>query len=251
MKTLMLVLPGLIAVPCSLNLAIAAPSNMRPSSPCLLVRCPRLAWFLGRGSAHPPHVDGWSISGHWHHLGLAVGITALVGCGNPTPYAPVSGHTRGPAAAVVSLPAVDAASAGLVAHEPAHQAPTQMSPLGPPTQHVSTSDGRITDASRATGPSPDVRVQAADSPADTPPSDERADADQGQQEARQRWFAEMQESPSAAVRLQALELWAQQPSDALDPETFAFLDDEDAQVQARAEKLWEQQLSREAEAAAP
>ena len=27
---------------------------------------------------------------HWHSLGVAVGIAALVGCGNPTPDAPVS-----------------------------------------------------------------------------------------------------------------------------------------------------------------
>ena len=251
MKTLMLVLPGLIVVPCSRNLAVAAPSNMGPSSPCLPVRCPLLAWLLGRGSAHPPHVDGWSISGHWHHLGLAVGITALVGCGNPTPDAPVSGHTSGSADAVASLSAGGAPRAGLTAHEPARQAPTQTSSLGPPAQHASTPGARITDASRATRPAHDAQVQTADSPADPPPPDEHADADQAQREARQQWFTEMRESPNATVRLQALELLAQHPIDALDPETFAFLDDEDAQVRARAEQLWEQQLSREAGAAAP
>jgi hypothetical protein len=127
----------------------------------------------------------------------------------------------------------------------------QTSPLGPPTQHVSTSDGRITDAALGTRPTQDARVQTANSPEDPPPPDERADADQAQRDARQRWFAEMQESPNATVRLQALELWAQQPSDGLDPETFALLDDEDARVRARAEQLWEQQLTREAEATSP
>ncbi len=126
-----------------------------------------------------------------------------------------------------------------------------MSSLGPPAQPTLTSDARITDAARGPRPTQDARVQTADSPADPPPPDERADADQAQREARQRWFAEMQESPNATVRLQALELWAQQPSDGLDPETFALLDDEDAQVRARAEQLWEQQLTREAEATAP
>ena len=207
MKTLMLVLPGLIVVPCSRNLAVAAPSKMGPSSPCLPVRCPLLAWFLDRGPAHPRHVDGWSVSGHWHHLWLAVGITAFVGCGTPTPDAPVSGYTSGSADAVASLSAVDAASAGLAAHEPARQAPTQTSLLGPPIQHASTSGALIKNASRVTGPAHDAQVQTAASPVDQPPPDQHADADQAQREARQRWFAEMQESPSASVRLQALELW--------------------------------------------
>ena len=181
----------------------------------------------------------------WHRLGAAVGITALVGCSNPTPDRPVSGHSTGSADAVVSPPAGDAASAGLAAHEPARQAPTQTSPLGPPAQHASKPGVPITDASRATSLAPDVRVQATASPADTQQSDERADADQVQREVRQQWFAEMRESPDATVRLQALELWAQQPSDALDPETYALLDDEDEQVRARVEELWEQQLTQE------
>jgi hypothetical protein len=193
---------------------------------------------------------GWGIMGHWRHLGLAVGITALVGCGTPTPDAPVSGYT-GSADAVASLSAGGAPRAGLTAYESARQAPTQTSSLGPPAQPASTSGARITDAARGTRPAQDARVQTAASAAAPPSSDEHADADQAQREARQRWFAEMQESPSAAVRLQALELWAQQPSDALDPETFALLDDEDAQVRARAEQLWEQQLSREVGATAP
>ena len=95
--------------------------------------------------------------GHWHHLGLAVGITALVGCGTPTSDAPVSGHTSGSADAVASLSAGGAPRAGLTAHEPARQAPTQTSSLGPPAQHASTPGARITDAARATGPAHDAR----------------------------------------------------------------------------------------------
>ena len=152
----------------------------------------------------------------------AVGITALVGCGSPSPDGPVSGPTSGSAAA----------------HEPASRAPTQTSPLGPPAQQTSTTGARSTDASRASSPVPTA------SPTNTPQPEARAEVDQAQYEARQQWLAELREHPIATVRLQALELWAQQPGDDLDP-VLEALGDDDKQVQARAEELWEQQLTRE------
>ena len=181
---------------------------------------------------------------HWHRLGVAVGITALVGCGNPTPDGPVSGHSTGSADAVVSPPAGDAPRAGLAAHEPAGQAPTQTSPLGPPAPHASPPDARITDASRATSPA------HATSPADTQRPDEQTTAERAQREVRESWFAEMRENPDVTVRLQALEVWAQQPGDTIDPLTYALVD-EDEDVRARAEELWEQQLTQEAAATQP
>jgi hypothetical protein len=153
----------------------------------------------------------------WHRLGIAVGLTALVGCGNPSPESPVSGHSTGLAAAVVAIPAGTA----------------------PPAP-----DTRRTDASRATSPVPDARVPPAAASAGTPPPDERAAADQAQREAREMWFAELRESPDATVRLQALEAWAQQPGTGIDPLTFALVDEDEA-VRARAEALDEQQLARE------
>jgi hypothetical protein len=186
----------------------------------------------------------------WHRLGVAVGITALVGCGNPTPHAPVSGTTTGSADAVVSPLAGDAPRAGLAANEPARQAPTSTVPLGATAPHASPPDALITDASRATSPAPDARVQTAASPADTQQPDERANAERAQQEARQRWFAEVRENPDVTVRLQALELWAQQPGDGIDPVTYALVD-EDEHVRARAQELWEQQLTQEAAATRP
>jgi hypothetical protein len=57
-------------------------------------------------------------------------------------------------------------------------------------------------------------------------------------------LAELREHPNATVRLQALELWAQQPGDDLESMLEA-LGDDDEQVQARAEELWAQQLTRE------
>lgn len=172
-------------------------------------------------------------------LVLLVGLTA---CGSPTPDAPVLGRTTGAADAVVSSPAGDAPRVG---HELARQAPTQTTRLGPPAQPAAASDGRTTDASRAGRSAPDARVQTAASPSDTPPPDEQIAADQAQREARQLWFAEAREHPDATVRRQALELWAEQPGDDIDPLTYALVD-EDEQVRARAEELWEQQLTQEA-----
>jgi len=159
----------------------------------------------------------------WHRLGIAAGLTALVGCGNPAPDSPVSGHTTGSADAVVAIPAGDAPRASLAAR----QAPTP--------------DQRRTEASRATQPAPDTRVPPAAAPAQPP-------ADQAQREAREQWFAERRESPDATVRLQALETWAQQPGTGIDPLTFALVDEDEA-VRARAEELYEQQLAREEAAA--
>jgi len=60
----------------------------------------------------------------------------------------------------------------------------------------------------------------------------------------------MREHSDVSVRLQALEFWAQQPSDALDPVTYALVDG-DEQVRTRAQELWEQQLTRDTATTAP
>ena len=162
-------------------------------------------------------------------LGLVL-LAGLSACGSPSPEGPVSGHGTGSAAAGVSPPASDAPRAGLAAPQ------------------VPMPDTRRTDASRATSPAPDARVPPAASPATPPPSDAQTLAEQAQRAARELWFAELRESPDATVRLQALALWAQQPGDTIDPLTFALVD-EDEEVRARAEVLYEQQLAREEAAA--
>jgi len=121
---------------------------------------------------------------HWHRLGVAIGITALVGCGSPSPEGPVSSPSIGSAAAVVSPPVADA------------------------------------------------RAQTAASPADTPPPDEQTTAEYAQREARYSWGTEVREHPDATVRLQALEVWAQQPGTGIDPLTYP-LEDQDEQVRAQ------------------
>ena len=173
---------------------------------------------------------------HWHRLGVAVGLTALVGCGSPLPDGPRSSPSTGSADAVVAIPAGAAPPAGLAAR----QAPTPTFPLDPP---ATAAERRSPDAPRATSPAP---AAASTGP---PPSDVQTTVKQAQQEARESWFAERRESPDATVRLQALETWAQQPGTGIDPLTYALVDEDEA-VRARAEALYEQQLAQE-EATAP
>jgi len=152
-------------------------------------------------------------------------LVGLSGCGSPSsPDAPVPGRTTGAADAVVSPSAGDAPRAGLA------------------TPQAPTPETRRTDSSRSTRPAP------AAASAGTPPSDAQTPADQAQREARERWFAELRESPDATVRLQALEAWAQQPGTGINPLTHALVDEDEA-VRARAEELYEQQLAREEAAA--
>lgn len=54
----------------------------------------------------------------------------------------------------------------------------------------------------------------------------------------------MREAPEAGTRLFALEVWARQPGDTLDPVTYGLVDEDDA-VRARAQELYEQHLQRE------
>jgi hypothetical protein len=157
-------------------------------------------------------------------LARLLGLVLLVGlsaCGSPLPEVPVPGRTSGSTTAVGSLSVGDAPRA---APAPAPQA--------------SAPGARRSDAAGATSPAP------AASSTNPPPSEARAAAEPAQYEARQQWLAELRESPDAGVRLQALALWAAHPDDDLEP-LFEALGDDDEAVQARAEELWEQQLTQE------
>jgi hypothetical protein len=61
----------------------------------------------------------------------------------------------------------------------------------------------------------------------------------------QAWFAAARESPDVSVRRHALEQWAQEPGEGLDPVTYGLVD-EDESVRTRAQELYQEQLNREA-----
>ena len=197
--------------------------------------------FPWQGPFRPRDVDEGSTMAIWHRLWVAISVTALVGCGSPSPDGPVSSQSTGSADAVVAIPAGDASRTGLAAR----QAATLTSPLRPPALQTATAaERRSPGAPRATRPA------SAASPATLTPSDAQTIGDQAQREARERWFAELRESPDAMVRLQALETWAQQPGKSIDPLTYALVDEDEA-VRARAHELYEQQLAREENTTVP
>lgn len=192
------------------------------------------------------HLHRRDTMAHWHCVVVAVGISALVSCGSPPPDHSASSHTAGSADAVVSPPASAPSSAGLTAHKPAGQSPTQTPLLEPTAQQAPKLGASITNDPRAATPTDNARVQTNASPAVTSQVNQQAEAEQAQREARQSWFTETRENPNASVRLMALELWAQHPDKDIDPRTFALMDDNE-QVQARAQELWEQHITRQPE----
>jgi hypothetical protein len=155
-------------------------------------------------------------------LPLVLGLTA---CGSPPTEQPGAGPVMGSTGAVASAPASRAADSAT---------PPEAKP-----------EGLSAEASGHTSPLSNSRGPSVVSPAD-----QAAAAEQDLRTAREIWYGEMRESPDVTSRLQALEFWAQQRNDSLDPVTFALVD-EDETVRTRAQELYEQQLMREAAATVP
>jgi len=57
------------------------------------------------------------------------------------------------------------------------------------------------------------------------------------------WLAELLHAPDANVRREALDAWASRPGASLDPVTYALVDPDES-VRARAQEVFEQELSR-------
>jgi hypothetical protein len=69
-----------------------------------------------------------------------------------------------------------------------------------------------------------------------------APAEQLQAEDQPPWLAELFHSPDPNLRVQALDAWARQFGESLNPLIFALVADES--VRARAQELLEQELAR-------
>jgi hypothetical protein len=57
------------------------------------------------------------------------------------------------------------------------------------------------------------------------------------------WLAELLNDPDPQVRLQGLEAWKRHPGETLDVVTYALVDPDES-VRARAQELFEQELTR-------
>jgi hypothetical protein len=143
-------------------------------------------------------------------LGLVL-LVGLAACGSPSPDGPVSSSPTGSADAVVSFPA----GAGSGANDPRRPGAPSTTRPGASNRDPAQPGAPVTNDPRAAPPAPEARVPPAAASATPPPSDAQTPAEQAQREARERWFAELRESPDATVRLQALALWAQQPGDTI------------------------------------
>ncbi len=147
-----------------------------------------------------------------------------------------------------SEPPADSSAAGVVS---GGTKPTGAVPRGPTvTAPPASSGNRRAEASEAPPSGHNLPASIPRLPIDRQPSMQKSDTGAFQRDARAQWYATARESPEVTVRLQALEQWAQQPNETLDPVTYALVDEDDT-VRARAQTLYEQQLVREATAAAP
>ena len=170
---------GMIVMPFSFNFAVTAPSNMRPSPPCLRLLSLPLAWFLGM-----------------------MYLAGLSGCG----------------------PAVSDQ-----APNPTSRASLGASSVSQPVSQHSPSV-RNDPFTQAASPAPSVANDAPAAQEEAVPEDLVLPT----------WIAQALDAPEVSVRLQALDMWAQQGAQApLDPLVVA-LDDEDDDVRTKAIEIIEQ-----------
>lgn len=150
---------------------------------------------------------------------LVLALLLLSGCGWPTSEPPADARAAGSVA-------VGTTTTGVVA-----RGPTVVPSATPLADHH-------------------VPASTLRPPIDHQPSPQEPNTDVSNQAAWTQWYEAARESPDVSVRLQALETWAHRPGDSLDPVTYGLVDEDDT-VRARAQTLYEQQLVREATAAAP
>jgi hypothetical protein len=90
----------------------------------------------------------------------------------------------------------------------------------------------------------DLSKRASNVPAQTPRIENSLTAQSGAETQRdtESWPVAMMQVPDASMRLQALETWAQNPGETLDPVTYALVDPDES-VRTRAQTLFEEALA--------
>ncbi|MCA1957604.1 MAG: hypothetical protein LDL14_03630 [Nitrospira sp.] len=179
-------------------------------------------------------------------LGSGVLLLGLSGCGSASSD-PVTTGASVPAVTDQSHSvsrAADAAPVGnAVRVEPAGSSPASSTQAGSGLPDLTGGESAQSVAGEASLPF--GTATESDRPGDRFSSAPPSSADQQAQRAvREQWYAAMREAPEAGTRLSALEVWARQPGDVLDPVTYGLVDEDDA-VRARAQELYERHLQRE------
>lgn len=95
-----------------------------------------------------------------------------------------------------------------------------------------------------------VAPQHGSGPPATSPSEANSQAVSREQLMREQWYAAARESSDVTVRLQALEIWVQQPGQPLDPVTYGLVDENES-VRARAQEVYAQRLAWEETTSVP
>lgn len=185
------------------------------------------------GGAVERRATGWLLVG-WGVL-LSVG---LAGCGSASSDPVAEGPS--PSAVTGQTGATAVESAGLLPTFPAQEGGglpgfTEGREPQPVTGKASVSFGTGTEGDRSGDRSPAAMPS---------PAGQQAQREADERTAREQWYAAMRETQEAGARLSALEVWARQPGDALDPVTYGLVDEDDT-VRARAQELYEQHLQRE------
>lgn len=169
------------------------------------------------------------VGGGFVFLLLPLGLT---GCGGPTSDGPLAEQASRGVHAVGVSPVTDTSLAG-----------TGRESKSIPGSLASEEFVEVT-------PSQGRNDEITKIPANLGPPQDPLQADQVRREARESWYAEVRTQADATVRLQALEVWDQQPGDTLDLVTYALVDEEE-QVRTRAQELWSLQLARDLAVAPP
>ena len=180
---------------------------------------------------------------HITRLGAVVATVMIMGCGGPSPDAPVVGQVSGSADALLSASTSDIPRTSPGVNAIVRQDPVQSSPVRTPAPQISSHVILLTNTTDGSCAAPDSHIHMAASSSAAPPSNEPADAVCVRREAQHGRDIQGQEPPDVTAQLQAQELWIEQHSDEIAPVTYTLADRENEPDYAH--ELWEEQVIQE------
>ena len=180
---------------------------------------------------------------HITRLAAVVATVMIMGCGGPSPDAPVVGQVSGSADARLSASTSDLPGTSPGVNAPVRQDPVPSSPVRTPAPQISSPVALLPKTTDDSCAAPDSHIHMAASPAAAPPSNERVDAVCVRREAQHGRDIQGQEHPDVTVQLQAQELWIEQHRYEIAPMTYTLADQENELDYAH--ELWEEQVIQE------
>lgn len=176
-------------------------------------------------------------------LGAVVATVMIMGCGGPSPNAPVEGQATGSAEVLLSASTSDLPRTSPGVNATVRQDPVPSSPVRTPAPQISSPVALLTKTTNGSCAAPDSHIHMAASPSAAAPSNERVDAACVRREAQHGWDVQGRELPGVTAQLQAQELWIAQHSDEIAPMTYTLADRENEPEHAH--ELWKEQVIQE------